>query len=107
MQDQNTEFKPTTWAIKNKTSIYLATLFITLIGISTYLSLPKENFPEVVIPNIFVATVYAGAAPTDMENVVTKVLEKEIKAISGVKKITSNSMQDFSTIIVEFNTGIK
>lgn len=107
MEDQNIEFKPTTWSIKNKTSIYLATLFITILGISTYLSLPKENFPEVVIPQIFVATVYAGTAPTDMENVVTKVLEKELKAISGVKKITSNSLQDFSTIIVEFNTGIK
>lgn len=107
MEDQNVEFKPTTWSIKNKTSIYLATLFITILGISTYLSLPKENFPEVVIPQIFVATVYAGTAPTDMENVVTKILEKEIKSISGVKKVTSNSMQDFSTIIVEFNTGIK
>jgi len=107
MEDQNVEFKPTTWAVKNKTSVYLGTLFISLLGIMTYLSLPKENFPEVVIPKIFVATVYAGTAPTDMENVVTKVLEKEIKSISGVKKITSNSLQDFSTIIVEFNTGIK
>lgn len=107
MEDLNVEFKPTTWAIRNKTSIYLATLFITILGIAAYNSLPKENFPEVVIPQIFVATVYAGTGPTDMENVVTKVLEKEIKAISGVKKITSNSMQDFSTIIVEFNTGIK
>ncbi len=107
MEDQNVEFKPTTWAVKNKTSIYLGTLFISVLGIMTYLSLPKENFPEVVIPKIFVATVYAGTAPTDMENVVTKVLEKEIKSISGVKKITSNSLQDFSTIIVEFNTGIK
>ncbi len=107
MQDINKEFKPTTWSIKNKTSIYLAALFITIMGISTYLSLPKENFPEVVIPKIFVATVYAGTAPADMENVVTKVLEKELKAISGVKKVTSNSFQDYSTIIVEFNTGVK
>ena len=107
MQDINKEFKPTTWSIKNKTSIYLATLFITILGIATYFSLPKENFPEVVIPQIFVATVYAGTAPADMENVVTKVLEKELKAISGVKKVTSNSFQDYSTIIVEFNTGIK
>ena len=107
MQDINKEFKPTTWSIKNKTSIYLATLFITILGIATYFSLPKENFPEVVIPQIFVATVYAGTAPADMENVVTKVLEKELKAISGVKKVTANSFQDYSTIIVEFNTGIK
>lgn len=107
MIDQTTEFKPTTWAINNKTTIYLATFFITLLGILTYQSIPKENFPEVIIPQIFVATVYPGTSPVDMENVITKVLEKEIKSISGVKKITSNSMQDFSTIIVEFNTGIK
>ena len=107
MIDHSTEFKPTTWAINNKTTIYLATLFITVLGILTYQAIPKENFPEVVIPQIFVATVYPGTSPVDMENVVTKVLEKEIKSISGVKKITSNSMQDFSTIIVEFNTGIK
>lgn len=106
MQDYNVEFKPTTWAIRNKTSIYLTALFLSILGIFTYQSLPKENFPEVVIPQIFVATVYAGTSPADMENVVTKILEKEIKSISGVKKITSNSMQDFSTIIVEFNTGV-
>jgi len=107
MIDHNIEFKPTTWAINNKTTIYLATIFLTFLGILTYQSIPKENFPEIVIPNIFVATVYPGTSPTDMENVVTKVIEKELKSISGVKKITSNSMQDFSTIIVEFNTGIK
>ena len=41
-----------------------------------------------------------------MENLVTKVIEKEIKSIAGVKKVTSNSIQSFSNVIVEFNTGI-
>lgn len=106
MIDFNKEFKPTTWVINNKTSIYLATFFIVILGLITYGKIPKERFPEIVIPKIFVATVYPGTSPADMENVITKVLEKELKGISGVKKITSNSMQDFSTIIVEFNTGI-
>lgn len=101
------EFKPTSWAIDNKTTTYLLTVFITLIGIFSYNSLPKEQFPDIVIPTIYVSTVYPGSAPKDIENLVTKPIEKEIKSISGVKKVTSNSIQDFSNVIVEFNTDVE
>ena len=103
------EFKPTSWAITNKTTIYLVMLFLSLGGIYQFLTLPKENFPEVVIPNIFVQTVYVGNSPKDIENLVTRPLEKQIKSISGVKisKFTSTSQQDFSAITVEFSTDVK
>jgi multidrug efflux pump len=106
MQDIEKEFKPTSWAIDNKVSIYVATVIICLAGIMTYIGLPKENFPEVVFPQIFVATIYPGAAPADIENLITKEIEKEIKSISGVKKVKSNSVQSFSNVIVEFETDI-
>lgn len=106
MKDKEKEFKPTSWAIDNRVSIYIATVFICLAGIMTYNSLPKENFPEVVFPQIYVATVYPGAAPTDIENLISKEIEKEVKSISGVKKIRSNSVQSFSNVIVEFETDI-
>lgn len=106
MQDIEKEFKPTSWAIDNRVSIYIATIFICLAGVMTYISLPKENFPEVVFPQIFVATIYPGASPTDIENLISKEIEKEMKSISGVKKIRSNSVQSFSNIIVEFETDI-
>ncbi len=106
MQDVEKEFKPTSWAIDNKVAIYVATVFITLAGIVTYLLLPKENFPEVVFPQIYVATPYPGASPSDIENLVTKQIEKQVKSISGVKKITSNSVQNFSNVIIEFDTKI-
>ncbi len=106
MQDIEKEFKPTSWSIDNRVSIYIATIFICLAGILTYISLPKENFPEVVFPQIFVATVYPGAAPTDIENLISKEIEKEVKSISGVKKVRSNSVQSFSNVIVEFETDI-
>lgn len=106
MQDSNKEFKPTSWSIDNKVSIYVATIIICLAGIYTYNNLPKENFPEVVFPQIYVATVYPGAAPTDIENLVTKEIEKEVKSISGVKKIKSNSVQDFSNVIIDFETDV-
>lgn len=106
MKDTEKEFKPTSWAIDNKVVIYVATVIICLAGIMTYNSLPKENFPEVVFPMIYVATPYPGASPTDIENLITKQIEKQVKSIAGVKKITSNSVQDFSNVIIEFETDI-
>ncbi len=103
------EFKPTSWAIANKSSIYLIILFFSIWGIYKFVSLPKEQFPEIVIPTIYVQTVYVGNSPKDIENLVTRPIEKQIKGITGakVKKFTSTSQQDFSAIIVEFDTDVK
>ena len=100
------EFFATSWAIDNKSSIYVLTTIITLLGILSYINIPKEQFPEIVIPTIIVNTVYPGTSPEDMENLVTRPIEKECKSIQNVKKITSNSIQDFSSIVVEFKTNI-
>ncbi len=100
------EFFATSWAIDNKTSIYVLTMFITLLGIYSYQTIPKEQFPEIVIPTILVNTVYPGTSPEDIENLVTRPIEKQLKGITGVKKITSNSLQDFSSIAIEFNTDV-
>jgi multidrug efflux pump len=106
MQDIEKEFKPTSWAIDNKVSIYVAVVLICIAGIVTYVKLPKENFPEVVFPMIYVMTPYPGAAPSDIENLITKQIEKQVKSITGVKKISSNSIQNFSNVIVEFETDV-
>jgi len=106
MKDKFKEFKPSSWSINNRTSIYILTVIITLTGLASYNSLPKENFPDIVVPQIFVSTIYPGTSPADMENLVVKPLEKQMKAVNGVKKVTSNSQQDFSNIIVEFNTDV-
>jgi multidrug efflux pump len=100
------QFKPSSWAIDNKTAIYISVFIITLMGIGAYNSLPKESFPDIVVPKFYISTVYAGNSPTNIENTITKPLEKKLKSIPGVKKLISNSMQDVSLITVEFNTDI-
>ncbi len=107
MQDIEKEFRPTSWSIDNKIAIYVATAIICVAGIMTYNALPKENFPEVVFPQIYVATIYPGASPSDVENLVSRQIEKQVKSISGVKKVTSNSVQDFSNVIIEFETDVE
>ena len=107
MKDAFKEFKPSSWAIDNRTAVYIITIFITLAGLSTYFSLPKEQFPEIKIPQIIVQTYFPGTSPENMENLVTKHLEKQMKNLTGIKKVTSNSFQDYSVVIAEFNTNVQ
>ena len=100
------EFKISSWSIDNKTSIYVLTTIISIFGLMSYFSMPKEQFPEIVFPQMYVATIYPGTSPSDIEKLVTKHIEKQVKGISGVKKITSNSIQDYSSVLVEFNTDV-
>ena len=107
MEKKYKEFFATSWAIDNKISVYVLVFIILVFGIINYFTIPKEQIPEIMIPMININTIYPGTSPSDMENLVTRPLEKNLKSISGVKKITSRSVQDFSAIIVEFNTGIE
>ena len=103
------QFKPTSWAVDNRTAVYIITILISLYGLNKFNTLPREQFPDIVVPTISVSTVYFGTSPKDMENLVTRPIEKQLKGISGakVKKIQSTSQQDFSLIIVEFDTDVK
>jgi multidrug efflux pump subunit AcrB len=100
------EFLPTSWAIDNKTSIYVLAILISILGLMNYYFIPKEQFPQVVIPYIIVNTPYPGTSPEDIENLVTRPIEKQLKSIADVKKVTSNSVPDFSSIVVEFDPDI-
>jgi len=103
------QFKPTSWAIDNRTATYIITILISLYGLTKFNTLPKEQFPDIVVPTISINTIYFGNSAKDMENLVTRPIEKQLKGISGakVKKIQSTSQQDFSLIIVEFDTDVK
>ena len=102
-------FGPTTWSIKNKASIYLVMLVVSLFGVFQFVTLPKEQFPDIVIPTIYVQTIYVGNSPKDIENLVSRPIEKQIKGITGAKinKTTSTSVADYSAIMVEFSTDVK
>jgi multidrug efflux pump len=92
---------------KNRTTVYLITVLVTLAGYLIFRSLPSEQFPEIVVPQIYVNTVYAGTAPSDIENLINKPLEKQLKSEKGVKKVKSNALQDVSVIMVEFETDVE
>ncbi len=100
------EFAITTWAVQNRTTVIVLTVLIFLMGIYSYQVMPKESFPEVVTPEIFVSTPYNSSSVVDIEKLITKPLEKEINTISGVDEIKSTTVPNFSAIDVKFNYNI-
>lgn len=100
------EFKLSTWSINNKMTVFVVIGMIFLAGIFSYQSMPREAFPEIVVPEIFVSTAYPGNSAIDIEKLITRPLEKEINGISGVDEITSTSIEGFSSIKVTFDFSV-
>ncbi|TSD66837.1 efflux RND transporter permease subunit [Inquilinus sp. KBS0705] len=106
MKDIKKEFGPSSWAIENKTAIYVLIFLITVLGLISYNNLPKENFPDIAQSKVFVTTQFLGQSPQNVENLVTRQIEKKLKSLKGLKKVTSNSVQNVSIITAEFQANI-
>jgi|AntRauTorcE11897_2_1112592.scaffolds.fasta_scaffold00128_21 multidrug efflux pump subunit AcrB len=100
------EFWLSSFSINNRISVLVLVALIAVMGIVSYITIPKESFPNITVPNIFVVTIYPGVSPEDMESLVTRKLEDELSNISDVKTMTSTSSEGYSNINLEFNTGI-
>ncbi len=98
--------KITNTAIDYRTTILVLTAVLTLGGIYSYVTIPKEANPSIEIPNIVVTTIYPGASPDDVESLITQKIEKEVQSINGIKAIRSTSTEGVSSIIVEFEPDV-
>jgi len=92
-------------AVRNRATVFFAIAATVIAGLSAYLSLPRESFPDVKVPNILVYTLWPGASPADVETQITDELERELQGLEGIKEITSTSLESVSTVNVEFVSG--
>ena len=106
MSHTNKEFSISSWAVDNRVTVYILTLLIVVMGITAYITMPREDFPEIIENKVYISSVFPGNSAEDVEKLVIKPLEKEFKNISGVGKITSSSFQDYGMIIVEFDDKV-
>ncbi|MGB2684627.1 MAG: efflux RND transporter permease subunit [Olleya sp.] len=100
------EFGLSSWAINNKTTMYVLIAVIFYLGISAFFDMPRENFPEVNETKIYVSSIYPGNTAEDIEKLISDPLEDKLKTVSNVVEITSTSQEDYSILIVEFDDGI-
>src|SRR6187402_3258902 len=102
MSHQNKEFSISSWAVENRVTVYILTFMIVITGVIAYVTMPREDFPEIIENKVYISSVFPGNSAEDVEKLIVKPLEKEFKNISGVEKITSSSFQDYGSIVVEF-----
>ncbi|RKF04197.1 multidrug efflux pump subunit AcrB [Tenacibaculum lutimaris] len=100
------EFGLSSWAINNKTTIYVMMVIILISGISAFLSMPRENFPEIKETKIYISSLYPGNTAEDIEKLITDPIEDRLKTVSNVVEITSTSQEDYSMVVVEFDEKI-
>lgn len=97
----------TNFALSNKTSVILIAIILSLLGILTYSGLPRESFPEIQSNQLYISTPYPGNSPRNVENLITRYIEKYLKKEKGIQEIRSVSVQDYSAIVVEFKTSVE
>ena len=100
------EFGLSSWAINNKTTMYVLIVLILILGARAYFSMPRENFPEIKETKIYISSIYPGNTAEDIEKLITDPIEDKLKTVSNVVEITSTSQEDYSIIIVEFDENI-
>jgi len=102
----NKEFKLSTWAVNNRKSVYLITFIIFFGGLSAYNSMPRENFPELQIPEIYVGVAYPGNSPELIADKIADPIEKELNSVKNIDEISSNSVNGYVTIKAKFNFNV-
>ena len=106
MSHKNKEFSISSWAVDNRVTVYIFTLLIVITGLIAYTTMPREDFPEIIENKVYISSVFPGNSAEDVEKLILKPLEKQIKNISGVEKVTASSFQDYGMIIAEFSDKV-
>jgi multidrug efflux pump len=94
-------------ALKRQVPVLALLFFIVVAGLYCYLTLPRESFPDITIPYVFVTTKYEGVSPEDMERLITIPIERKLKAVSDMEEIRSTSAEGISTVAVKFLPSIE
>ena len=100
------EFVLSSWAINNRTTMYVLILLFFFLGFLAFFNMPRENFPEVNETKIYISTIFPGNTAEDIEKLVTDPLEDKLKTVSNLVEITSSSQEDYSMLVAEFDEDI-
>jgi multidrug efflux pump len=86
-------------------TVILILLLVFVVGVSSYINIPKERDPDVKIPFIITTMTHEGISPEDAERLLIKPMEKELRAIEGVKEMTAYATEGRASVTLEFNAG--
>ena len=100
------EFGLSSVSVNNRKTVYLIITLLLIGGISAYNNMPRESFPQIQVPEIYVNVPYPGNSPEIITDKIIKPFEKELNKLKGIEKINSTAIQDFGIVKIEFDFGI-
>ena len=90
-------------AIRRPVLTIVSMLALVVFGLVSFVLLQTDEFPDVAVPIVVVATPYPGASPDNVEREIVEPIEEALSGISGVTRVTSNALDGFALIMVEFD----
>jgi len=93
-------------ALSRTRTMMVLLIFILLAGVGTYITIPKESSPDITIPIIYVSVGHQGISPNDAERLLVRPIEQELRAIEGVKEMTSTASEGHASVMLEFSVGV-
>ncbi len=93
-------------AISRSRTVLLTLVALLVAGLFAYATIPKEAEPDIEIPNIYVSVAYEGISPEDSERLLVRPIEQELRAIEGIKEMTSTAYEGGANVLLEFDAGI-
>ena len=103
---KNKEFFLSSWAIDHNKIIYVIISIFFILGILSYRTMPREDFPEINDTRVFVTAVFPGNTAEDIERLIVDPLEEVLRGVSNMVNLTSTSEEDFAAITIEFDENI-
>ncbi len=93
------------FSVRRKVTASMIAMILVVVGVIALSRLGLDFFPDLEYPTVSVITTYRGASSEDIEKTITEPLERIISSVSGVKKVTSQSSEGVSVLMVEFEWG--
>lgn len=93
------------FSVKKPMTVFVCVVLVIVLGVVSFLKMTPDLLPNMDFPYAMIMTTYGGQTPETVESTVTKPLEQSISTIDGVKDITSNSAENYSVLIIEFEDG--
>ncbi len=93
------------FSVKKPVTISMIFLGIILIGVISWIRLPRELFPPIVFPQLSIVTRYENAAPEEVETIITKPIEEVVGTVPNLRRLSSTSKEGLSLVVADFNWG--
>ena len=92
-------------AFARPVAIIFMLIIILMVGLNSWANIPKEANPDVEIPVAYVSVSYSGISPNDAEKLLVKPLEKQLRSVAGLDKMTSVASEGYASVTLEFLAG--